>query len=277
MVTKKRIIIQLHIKNNSVVKGIRYEGLNALCNPTELLEYYSNNCQFEILINDVVATLLGRNGCFKLLEKLNSVAYMPVIYQGGIKSLSDIENALKAGADRVAINTSIYKDIDFCELAIENFGSSTLIASVDYVWDKSNLYPVCLSEYGRQIENRQFSEHIKDISDLGFSELILGSVDHDGMGLGFDKKILDFITNNKIPILLSGGCGSIKNITDIFSEKNFLSGVIISSITQYSYMDFLKKSNPDGTLMVQDPPFDIPKEDKNPLKKLEKIFFNNEI
>ena len=107
-----------------------------------------------------------------------------------------------------------------------------------------------MSEYGRQIENRQFSEHIKDISDLGFSELILGSVDHDGMGLGFDKKILDFITNNKIPILLSGGCGSIKNITDIFSEKKFVN-VIISLLLNIHIWIFSSKSNPDGTLMFK--------------------------
>ena len=267
----KRIIIQIHVKNKSVVKGIRYEGLNALCDPSELLSYYSSIGQYEILINDVVASLLGRNGCFDLLRLLNESAYMPVIYQGGIKSLQDIEDALKAGADRVAINTNIYKDINFCELAVNNFGSSTLVASVDYLWDYSNKYPICISEYGRQLESRSFETHLKNIYNIGFSEIILGSVDNDGTGKGFDSKILEYIKSKKIPILLSGGCGKLKHIKDIFLEEENLAGVLVSSITHYSYIKNLKKVNPDGRLIAINPPFNLELSSKNPLKDIENI------
>ena len=127
-----RKVIQVHVKNASVVKGVRYEGLNSLCKPADLLRLYCHTfVDVEIVVNDVVASLLGRNGCFELLELLRNESSFPVTYQGGIRSFQDIDQALSAGADRVAINSHIYKDLEFCRQAVQHYGSSTLVASVD--------------------------------------------------------------------------------------------------------------------------------------------------
>ena len=251
-----RKVIQVHVKNSSVVKGVRYEGLNSLCQPEDLLRLYCHSFdEIEIVVNDVVASLFGRNGCFELLELLRNESSFPVTYQGGVRTLRDIDQALSAGADRVAINSHIYKDLDFCRKAVQHFGSSTLVASVDYQRHHNSESCKLRSDYGREPESVSLVDHLRSIADIGFGEVILGSINRDGMGSGYDIPVLDFCNHINIPILLSGGCSSINDLTQMVNLKPPFNGCVFSSIAHYLAVKFLPDPS-DGHQMVKNLPFE---------------------
>lgn len=246
-----RFVLQVHVKNSSVVKGCRYEGLNALCSPLDLLNFYSKRLDsVEIIINDVVATLLGRNGCFELLDLLKKSSTFPVTYQGGIQTFEDIDNALEAGADRVALNSIVYTDTQFCREAVKKYGSSTMVAAIDYY--RSPKQDTCglKSVYGREAENVSLFDHTKMILDIGFSEILLGSIYNDGMGLGYDLQIMDYFSDSKVPILLSGGCSNYEDIVAAQNYKYQPSGLVLSSLPHYLALDQLPMP-PDGNQMIR--------------------------
>ena len=246
-----RYVIQVHVKNSSVVKGRRYEGLNALCSPQDLLDFYSKRLDnVEIVINDVVATLLGRNGCFGLLDLLKKSSTFPVTYQGGIQTFEDIDNALEAGADRVALNSIIYTDTKFCCEAVKKYGSSTMVASIDYYkTPKNNTYSL-KSVYGREAESVSLTDHVNKILDLGFSEIFLGSIYRDGMGVGYDLQAMDYFSDSKVPILLSGGCSNLHHIAAAKNYQNQPSGIVLSSLPHYLALERLPMP-PDGNQMIR--------------------------
>ncbi len=246
-----RFVIQIHVKNSSVVKGRRYEGLNALCSPQDLLNLYSKQLDsVEIIVNDVVATLLGRNGCFDLLEILKNSSTFPVTYQGGIQTFEDIDNALAAGADRVSLNSVIYTDIHFCREAVKRYGSSTMVASIDYYKNAKNNDYNLKSVYGRESQGISLIDHAKNILDIGFSEILLGSIYNDGMGIGYDLEVMDYFSDSKVPILLSGGCSKLQHITAVQNHKNHPSGLVLSSLPHYLALEHLPKP-PDGNQMIR--------------------------
>ena len=246
-----RFVIQVHVKNSSVVKGRRYEGLNALCSPNDLLELYSKRFDsIEIIVNDVVATLLGRNGCFDLLDLLKKSSTFPVTYQGGINSFRDIDNALEAGADRVALNSIIYSDTQFCREAVKKYGASTMVAAIDYYKaPKQDAYGL-KSVYGREAENISLIDHTQKILDIGFSEILLGSIYNDGMGVGYDLQIMDYFSDFSIPILLSGGCSNYQHIVAAQNYEYQPSGIVFSSLPHYLALDQLPMP-PDGNQMIR--------------------------
>ena len=226
-------------------------GLNALCSPQDLLDLYSKRLDnVEIIINDVVATLLGRNGCFGLLELLKKSSTFPVTYQGGIQTFEDIDNALEAGADRVALNSIVYTDTRFCREAVKKYGSSTMIAAIDYY--KYPKQDACglKSVYGREAESISLIDHANMILDIGFSEILLGSIYNDGMGVGYDLQIMDYFSDFKIPILLSGGCSNYQHILDAQNYKHQPSGIVLSSLSHYLALDQLPMP-PDGNQMIR--------------------------
>lgn len=246
-----RFVLQVHVKNSSVVKGRRYEGLNALCAPQDLLNFYSKRLDsVEIIINDVVATLLGRNGCFGLLELLKKSSTFPVTYQGGIQTFEDIDNALEAGADRVALNSIVYTDTRFCHEAVKKYGSSTMVGAIDYYkTPKQDDYGL-KSVYGREAEKISLIDHTKKILDIGFSEVLLGSIYNDGMGVGYDLQIMDYFSDSKVPILLSGGCSNYQHIVAAQKYKYQPSGIVLSSLPHYLALDQMPMP-PDGNQMMR--------------------------
>lgn len=246
-----RFILQVHVKNSSVVKGRRYEGLNSLCSPIDLLKHYSEQLDnVEIIINDVVATLLGRNGCFDLLNLLKESSTFPVTYQGGIQTFEDIENALEAGADRVALNSIIYTNAQFCHEAVKRYGSSTMIAAIDYYKPPQKDSYNLKSAYGREAESVSLPDHIEKILDIGFSEIILGSIYNDGMGVGYDLEIMNSFSDCRVPILLSGGCSKCQHIVDAQHYRYQPSGIIFSSFPHYLSIGQLPMP-PDGNQMIR--------------------------
>jgi cyclase len=228
-----RIIARVDIKNNFVIKGINLEGLRKIGNPKNIIEKYYKEKIDEILIIDSVASLYGRNNLFDLIKDITKEVFVPITLGGGIKNLKDINRALSAGADKVAINSGAFEDNNFLKLASREFGSSTIISYIEakkISHKKWEPYKNC----GREKTGVDLINWIKKIQHDGCGEILLTSIDYEGTEKGFDLEMLEnvkkYITK---PIILSGGCGSMNDIMQIKNNFDHVS-VAIASLLHYN-------------------------------------------
>jgi len=227
-----RIIPRIDIKGEKLVKTIRLEGVKSLGDPIEFTKKYYTDGADEILLNDVVASLYNRNTLFNLIKKITKKIFIPLIAGGGIKSLKDIEFLLSSGADRVFLNSSIIQNPRLLSDAVKYFGSSTIIVSIEAIKSKRKYF--CLTNSGREETNLEVNSWIKQVEDMGASEIFLTSVDMDGTGRGFDIKLISQINNLiSIPIIISGGYGKTTDIKKILKYKK-ISAISIGSALHYS-------------------------------------------
>ena len=231
-----RTIARIDIKNHHVIKGINLEGLRKIGNPENIIrEYYLNGID-EIIIIDSVASLYGRNNLFDLIQKITKDIFVPIVLGGGIRSLKDIENSLKSGADKVAINSKALENPNFLSEAVSNFGESTIIVNIEAKKIGENRwepYKFC----GREKTNLNLIDWINVIQDRGCGEILLTSIDKEGTETGFD---IDLITNVyeiiKKPLIISGGCGNLNHIQQVKKKFKNLS-VAIASVLHYKTLD----------------------------------------
>ncbi len=229
-----RIISRLDIKNEFVIKGINFEGLRKIGDPSELSEKYYKDKADELILYDAVASLYGRNNMFHIVEKITKNIFIPVCLGGGIRTLEDIKMALESGADKVAINTAFVKNPKFLKEATENFGVSNIIASIEAKKISENEWEAYIHN-GRDKTGLMVNDWIKKIQDIGCGEILLTSVDNEGTQSGFDLNLLNYIKTSKInvPIIFSGGCGKfdhVKSIYKFFSDE----AIAIASALHYN-------------------------------------------
>ena len=228
---KLRLIARLDIKNDYVVKGINFEGLRKIGNPKELaLKYYRSGID-EIMYMDVVASLYERNTITKYIKEAAKNIFVPLTVGGGIRSLDDIKDVLNSGADKVAINSAAIKNPDLIKQASEEIGSQSIIISIQAKQiesDKWEAYYDC----GREKSGLNVLNWARTSQNLGAGELLITSIDNEGMRKGMDMKLLKklrkFIT---IPIIFGGGAGSIKDIKKIIPEAD---AVALASVLHYN-------------------------------------------
>ena len=228
-----RIISRLDIKDDKLVKGINLEGLKIIGDPVKYSQIYYNDNIDEIILHDVVASLYNRNNLSSLLKKLAKNIFIPLCVGGGIRCLNDINNCLINGADKVSINTAAFKNKNFLSEAVREFGSSTISINIETLKIEDNFYT--FMNNGRTPSNIILDEWIKKVQDYGVGEIILTSIQKEGLQKGFDWELLEQIDHKiKIPYLIHGGAGKPDDI--LYVKKNFKSsGVIISSILHYYY------------------------------------------
>jgi len=238
---KKRVIAKLEIKGPNLVKGINLEGLRVLGKPEYFAENYYQNGINELFYQDVVASLYGKNALYETISKTAKKIFIPLTVGGGIRKLSDIYKILKAGADKVSINSQIFKNSNIISNAVKIFGKSTIVANVE-VLKKNNKY-YCYYNNGRTPTNYEAENWILKLQKIGAGEIILTFIDFDGTGKGFD---IEFIKNIKkkltIPLVISGGAGNINQVSNLFS-KTKVSGVALGSLLHYNLIkgkDFIK-------------------------------------
>lgn len=228
-----RIIPRLDIKNEFVIKGINFEGLRKVGKPGELLEKYYNSGADEIILIDAVASLYGRNNLFHIIENATKNIFIPITVGGGIRNLNDIELALKSGADKVAINSYAIERPKFIGEAVKNFGSSTIVSYIE-AKKKENKSWEAYRYFGREKTNLNVIEWIQKVQDLGCGEILLTSIDFEGLQKGFDLELLDSVIKIiKVPLIFSGGCG--KKLDVEFIKKNYTNvSLSISSVLHYN-------------------------------------------
>ena len=243
---KIRIIPTVLYKDNVAVRGKKFNNWRVSGSLLQTIRLYSLREVDELIFLDIGATN-QRNINFKLIDEFADECFMPITIGGGIKSLNDIEELFKVGADRVCVNTQAFRDPVFIKNSIKNFGSQSIIVSVDYKIIKSKFYVfICSGSINTNIE---LKEYLKKLNDIGVKEVMLTSIDHDGMMEGYDLKNISYANlNYDFKVIASGGAGSKKDVLDLIlsSKIDALSCSSIfhfTEITPLSLKKFLGENN----------------------------------
>ncbi|MCH8902739.1 MAG: imidazole glycerol phosphate synthase subunit HisF [Bacteroidetes bacterium] len=234
-----RIIPRLDIKGPDLVKGIHLEGLRVLGKPQEFARYYYENNADELIYQDVVASLYERNSLHEIITRTAREIFIPLTVGGGIRTLEDITSVLRAGADKVAINTAALKNPDLIRKSAERFGSSTIVISIELIKEKDNRY-FAYTDNGREHTGVEVISWAKQVEELGAGEIILTSVDREGTGDGFDNDLVEKVSKAvTIPVIAHGGAGKMQDVQEIFNSG--ADAVSIASMFHYNTIDNLKK------------------------------------
>ncbi|MDC0446762.1 imidazole glycerol phosphate synthase cyclase subunit [Gammaproteobacteria bacterium] len=228
---KVRVIARIDINNNSVVKGRCLEGLRKIGQPNKMAKKYYQDGVDEIIFLDAVASLYDRNSLIDILRQATRETFIPITIGGGIKTTEDIKDALSAGADKVAINTNAVNNLDFIREAIERFGSQAIVGSVvarrhRYSWE-------AFIDNAKHRTHKNAIEWARELELAGVGELLVTSIDNDGRLQGFDCELVASITNAvDIPVIASGGAGSVKDIVNL-CMKTSCDAIAIASLLHY--------------------------------------------
>lgn len=227
-----RIIPRLDIKGPNLVKGVHLEGLRVLGKPEEFAKLYYEQGADELFYMDVVASLYGRNSLLSLIRRTTEEMFIPFCVGGGIRSLDDIRQVLRAGADKVSLNTAAIKDRDLVRQAAESFGSSTIVLTIEAIQQPDGRY-FCFTDSGREPTGLEAIEWAAEAEALGAGELLITSVDRDGTGSGYDLSLMQPIASNAgIPVIAHGGAGDPTHISDVVNLAH-ADAVCISSLLHY--------------------------------------------
>ena len=229
-----RIIPRLDIKGPNLVKGIHLEGLRVLGKPSDFAKYYYENGADELMLMDVVASLYERNSLHDIISETAKNNFIPITVGGGIRSLNDIKNILRAGADKVCLNTAAIKNPEFIKKASREFGSSTIVVSIEAIKDNDKYK--AYTDNGREYTGLDVFEWAQRIDELGAGELVITSVDKEGTGKGFDIELISEINNLvSIPVIAHGGSGKKEDVIDLV-KSSAVNSVMISSMFHYNYI-----------------------------------------
>ena len=229
MLANPRIIARIDIKGSRLVKGIRFEGQRVYGNAGDYIKKYYEESADEILLIDTVASLYERNSLDDIIDFSTKNSFIPATVEGGIRNISDARNILLRGADKVAVNSgAIENKILIKELSTE-FGSQSIVSSIQAKKrSESNWEAFCLN--GRHATGIDVLSWAKEVQSLGAGEILLSSVDCDGVGKGMDFELIKKISNNvDIPVIASSGASSIEEIKFILKNTN-ISGIAIGKL-----------------------------------------------
>ena len=202
-----RIIPRLDIKGPNLVKGIHLEGLRVLGKPADFARHYYENGADELIFQDVVASLYERNSLHDIISQTAQQIFIPITVGGGLRSLDDIREVLRAGADKVAFNTAALKDPELIRKAAHEFGSSTIVVAIEAIQTKGK--HLCYTDNGREYTGKDAFEWAEEAESLGAGELLLTSVDREGTGKGCDAEFIKKVAEKAgIPVIAHGGIGS---------------------------------------------------------------------
>ena len=185
-----RIISRLDIKNEFVIKGINLEGLRKVGNPIELASKYYNENIDEIIYVDAVASLYRKNTLSNLIYETSKKIFVPLTVGGGIRSYSDIEKALKLGADKVSLNSYATENPDFVSSSVKNFGSSTIVVYIETKFNPETSEWEVYKYSGRERSGIKLLNWIDTIQEMGCGEIMLTSIDYEGTQQGFDLDLI---------------------------------------------------------------------------------------
>ena len=229
---KKRIISRIDVKNNFAIKGIHLEGLRKVGDPNEMAKSYYRNGVDEIIFMDAVAAYYDRNSLTDIIKNACRNIFVPITVGGGIRRIEDIQLALNAGADKVAINTCAVKNPKFIKEASKVFGSQCIVSSIEAKNVAENKWEVYVDN-GREPTGIDVVEWSKEVQDRGAGEIMLTSIDREGTKKGFDMDLCRSVSSEvAIPIIASGGAGSKDDVAEVIQGSN-IDAVAIASIFHY--------------------------------------------
>lgn len=231
MITK-RIIPCLDVKNGRVVKGVNFKGLSDVSSPVELAKYYSDNGADELVFYDITASAEGRKLFADILRETARNVFIPLTVGGGISSLNDFERVLNCGADKVSVNTGAIANPALVSEAAKLYGSQCVVLSADIkrVNNEFHVY----ARGGRDDTGLEAISWIKKCVDLGAGEIVVNSIDTDGVKKGFDLDMLNSVCNAvSVPVIASGGAGCIDDFIKLFKTLPKVDAGLAASIFHF--------------------------------------------
>ena len=231
MITK-RIIPCLDVKNGRVVKGVNFEGLSDVSNPVNLAKYYSDNGADELVFYDITASAEGRALFTDILCEVAKTIFIPLTVGGGINTVSDFDRVLKCGADKVSVNSGAIKNPSLINEAAKLYGDQCVVISAD-VKRVDGEFRV-FARGGRDDTGLEAIEWIKRCVGNGAGEVVLNSIDTDGVKGGFDLEMLDAVCNAvNVPVIASGGAGCKEDFVKLFKTLPKVDAGLAASIFHF--------------------------------------------
>lgn len=251
MITK-RIIPCLDVKDGRVVKGVNFQGLSDVNSPVELAEYYTKNGADEMVFYDITASAEGRKLFTEVLTEVASKVFIPLTVGGGINSLEDFDRVLKCGADKVSVNSGAIRNPELIQQAAEKYGNQCVVLSVDAA-RVDGTYRV-FAKGGRENTGMDAVEWIREGVERGAGEVVLNSIDTDGVKQGFDLPMLKAVCEVvDVPVIASGGAGCIQDFVTLFQEIPTVSAGLAASIFHFGEVTIpdLKKELKQNDISVR--------------------------
>lgn len=251
MITK-RIIPCLDVRNGRVVKGVNFEGLADVSSPVALAEYYSENGADELVFYDITASFEQRALFTDILREVASKIFIPLTVGGGINTIEDFERVLKCGADKVSVNSGAIKNPSLVGEAAKRYGSQCVVLSAD-VKRVDGVFRV-FSTGGRENTGMEAVEWIKRCVGNGAGEVVLNSIDTDGVRGGFDTEMLSAVCAAvSVPVIASGGAGSIRDFVGLFKAVPDVDAALAASVFHFGEIRIpeLKKILKDENINVR--------------------------
>ena len=247
MITK-RIIPCLDVKNGRVVKGVNFLGVSDVSSPVELAQFYSAAGADELVFYDITASSEGRALFTDILTETARRVFIPLTVGGGINTLEDFDRVLKCGADKVSVNSGAIKNPMLIKEAAERYGNQCVVISVD-VKRVDGVFTV-FSKGGRENTGMEAISWIKRCVDMGAGEVVVNSIDTDGVKQGFDIELLRAVCKAvKVPVIASGGAGCINDFVKLFDEIPDIDAGLAASVFHFKEIeikDLKEKLNESG-------------------------------
>ena len=227
-----RVIPRLDIKGPNLVKGIHLEGLRVLGRPEYFARHYCENGADELMYQDVVASLFERNSLHEIISRTAREIFIPLAVGGGLRSIQDVRGVLRAGADKVSLNTAAIRRPELIREAALSFGSSTIVISIEAIMEEDGRY-LAYVDNGREHTGLDVLEWAQRAEHLGAGEILLTSVDREGTGTGFDLELIRMVSRGvSIPVIAHGGAGSAEDCFDAF-DRGSADAISVASILHY--------------------------------------------
>lgn len=228
----KRIIPCLDVRDGKVVKGINFVGIKEVGDPVECAAEYDRQGADEIVFLDITASNEGRGTMLDVVRRTAQKVFVPLTVGGGIRTIDDFRDTLRAGADKVSVNSAAVKNPQLIKEAADIFGCQCVVVAIDSKKCEDGHYTVVING-GRIDMGIDAVEWAKKAEELGAGEILLTSMDTDGVKGGFDLDMLNAVCSVvKIPVIASGGCGKLEHFTEVF-EKTNSSAALAASLFHY--------------------------------------------
>jgi len=244
----KRIIPCLDVENGRVVKGVNFINIRDVGDPVEIAKEYEKQGADELVFLDITATHEGRNTMAHIVERTASEVFMPLTVGGGIRTADDFRDILRAGADKVSVNSAAVRDKAIIAKAADRFGSQCVVVAMDVRRNKEGKFHVVING-GRIDTGLDAIEWAIEVEKLGAGEILLTSMDTDGTKKGFDIELTDIICKSvNIPVIASGGCGNLSHFAEVF-QKSSADAALAASLFHFGELkikevkDYLKENH----------------------------------
>ncbi len=251
MITK-RIIPCLDIKDGRVVKGTNFKGLSDVSSPIELARLYSDSGADELVFYDITASAEGRKLFTDVLCEVASQIFIPLTVGGGINTVEDFDRVLKCGADKVSVNSGAIRNPQLIYDAAQKYGSQCVVLSADIKRVDGKFY--VFAKGGREDTGMEAISWIKRGVELGAGEVVVNSIDTDGVKKGFDIEMLRAVVESvNVPVIASGGAGSVEHFTDLFRKIPTIDAALAASVFHFGQIKIpdLKKNLADENIIMR--------------------------